>query len=272
MHAEDRFVPNYHRVEQFLRKRIRSGELRPGDPIPAESQLVQQFGISRMTVRQALARLVYEGIITRQRGRGSFVAEPRLEHTKMFLSFEEEMRARGSRIAHKLLSRRTETAEAEVAENLALAEGAPIFVLERLRYVDGRIVGYEIRYLPKKIGEALTEDEIKNQPLVPAIRRVLGKGRTRLRLRITSAAVRAREARLLEMKTGAPVLIRENTWFVEPEGPIQYGKSIFRGDRYQMTVEFASSPSREHPEGDSDRDSDRTESKAKTERPQRSLE
>ncbi len=245
MRAEEQGVPNYHRVEQFLRKHIRSGELRPGDPIPAESQLVQQFGLSRMTVRQALARLVYEGIITRQRGRGSFVAEPRLEHTKMFLSFEEEMRARGSRIAHKLLSRRIEVAEGQVAENLALPEGAPIVVLERLRYVDGRIVGFEIRYLPKRIGDALTDDEVQNQPLVPAVRRVLGKGRTRLRLRITSAAVRAREAKLLDVKTGAPVLIRENTWYVEPEGPIQYGKSIFRGDRYEMTVEFASSPSRD---------------------------
>jgi GntR family transcriptional regulator len=243
--AADRFVPNYSRVEQYLRKRVRSGELRPGDPIPPESQLVQQFGISRMTVRQALARLVYQGIITRQRGRGSYVAEPRLEHTQMFLSFEEEMRARGSRIAHRLISRRSEAADGEVAESLAVPEGTPIIVLERLRYVDGRIVGYEIRYLPEKIGKALTEDEIRNQPLVPAVRRILGKGRTRLRLRVTSAAVRAREARLLELKTGAPVLIRENTWFVEPEGPIQYGKSIFRGDRYQMMVEFRSSPSRE---------------------------
>ena len=77
MSAEDRFTPNYYRVEKYLRDRIQSGDLKPGHPIPTESQLSQQFGISRMTVRQALSRLVFEGLIERQRGRGSFVAEAR---------------------------------------------------------------------------------------------------------------------------------------------------------------------------------------------------
>ncbi|MBS1117571.1 MAG: GntR family transcriptional regulator, partial [candidate division NC10 bacterium] len=66
MAAEDQFIPNYYRVEKHLRDRIRSGKLKPGDPVPPESQLVQQFNISRMTVRQALSRLVFEGLIERQ--------------------------------------------------------------------------------------------------------------------------------------------------------------------------------------------------------------
>ena len=75
---------NHRRVEQFVRDRIRSGELKPGDPIPPECQLAEQFRLSRTTVRQALSRLVYDGLIDRHRGRGSFVAEPRLEHSKCF--------------------------------------------------------------------------------------------------------------------------------------------------------------------------------------------
>ena len=120
MHSADRFVPSYFRLESQLRESIRSGAFRPGDPIPAESSLCQQFGVSRTTVRQALSRLVYDGLIERHRGRGSFVAEPRLEHTKMFLSFEEEMRARGAKPSIKLLKMRTEPAEGKVAENLGL--------------------------------------------------------------------------------------------------------------------------------------------------------
>ena len=80
MHFADRFVPSYIRLESHLRESIRSGALRPGDPVPPESSLCQQFGVSRTTVRQALSRLVYDGLIERHRGRGSFVAEPRLEH------------------------------------------------------------------------------------------------------------------------------------------------------------------------------------------------
>lgn len=242
MRPEDSFIPVYFRLEKFLRDQILTGALKPGDAIPPESQLAQQFSTSRMTVRQALSRLVFDGLIVRHRGRGSFVAEPRLEHTKMFWSFEEEMQARGAKTAHKLLDRRTEPAEGKVAENLGLPEGTLITVLERQRIVDGQLVGYEIRYLPKRIAEALTQDEIHNQPLVPAVKRILGRGPTRISLRVASSVVRREEARILETKVGAPVLIREHIWYVDPDGPVQYGKSIFRGDRYQMVVEFSSMP------------------------------
>jgi GntR family transcriptional regulator len=170
VHPSEKFVPNYYRLESQLREGIRSGLLRPGDPVPPESQLCQQFGVSRTTVRQALSRLVYDGLVERHRGRGSFVAEPRLEHSKPLLSFEEEMQARGATTGIKLLDMRTQAADGKVAEKLGLAEGVKIVVLERLRLVNGQVVGYEIRYLPRRIGEALTPDEIHNHPLVPALR------------------------------------------------------------------------------------------------------
>ncbi len=242
MRVRRRPVPIYSRVERFLRDRIRSGALLPGDPIPPESQLVQQFQISRMTVRQALSRLVYDGLVVRYRGRGSFVAEPRLEHSKMWLSFEEEMQARGAKIRIRLLERRIALASGKVAESLGLPEGAEVVVLKRLRFVDDQVVGIEIRYLPRAIGEALSADEVHHQPLVPAVRRILGKPRTRLILNVTASVVRGSEAKLLETRPGAPVLVREHIWFVEPEGPVQYGKSVFRADRYQMRLDFTSSP------------------------------
>ena len=242
MRPEDSFIPVYYRLERFLRDQIQTGALKPGDSIPPESQLAQQFSVSRMTVRQALSRLVFEGLIERQRGRGSFVAEARFQHTHVFPSFEEEMQARGAKTSHKLIQMRIEPAEGKVAENLALPEDTPVVVLERQRLVDGRVVGYEIRYFPRRIGDALTEDEIQSQSLVSAMRRVIGRVHSRLRLRIIASAARPREAKHLDIKVGAPVLIRENTWFVHPEGPIQYGKSIYRGDRYQMDLDFTSWP------------------------------
>jgi GntR family transcriptional regulator len=241
MPAED-FTPNYFRVEKYLRDRIRSGNLKPGDPIPPETEIAQQFSISRMTVRQAFSRLVFDGLIERQQGRGSFVAEPRFQHTHVYPSFEEEMQARGAKMSHQLLGRRVEPAAGKVAESLGISEGTPVVVIERQRLVDGQVVGYEIRYFPRWIGDALTKEEIEGQPLVPAMKRILGRVHTHLRLRITASVVRGEEAKILGTKIGAPVLIRENIWYVEPEGPIQYGKSIYRGDRYQMDLEFASWP------------------------------
>jgi len=74
------------------------------------------------------------------------------------------------------------------------------------------------------------------------VRRILGKARTKLALRVTASSARKREAKLLETKVGAPVLVREHTWYFDPEGPMQYGESIFRGDRYQMSVDFTATP------------------------------
>lgn len=242
MRSEDSFIPIYYRLEKYLRDQILSGALRPGDLVAPESQLAQQFGASRMTVRQALSRLVFDGLVVRHRGRGTFVAQPRLEHTYIFPSFEEEMQARGARTSHKLLDMRAVRAEGKVAESLGIPEGTPITMLQRQRLVDGQVVGYELRYLPKRIGEALTQDEIHSQPMVRAVMRILGKTHTRLSLRVSSSVVRREEAKILETKVGTPVLVREHIWYVEPDGPVQYGKSIFRGDRYQMCLEFTSVP------------------------------
>jgi GntR family transcriptional regulator len=242
MQPDDRFVPNYVRLENHLRESIRNGTLRPGDPIPPEPSLCKQLGISRTTVRQALSRLVYDGLIERHRGRGSFVAEPRLEYSKPLVSFEEEMRARGATTSIKLLAMRTEPAEGRASENLKLAEGTPLLVLERLRFVNDQVIGYEIRYFPKRIGDALAPDEIHNHPLLPAVRRILGKPRARLTVRVTASTAHKHEAQLLEIKPGAAVLVREHVWYYESEGPMQYGKSIFRGDRYQMFEEFGPTP------------------------------
>lgn len=242
MRPEDSFIPIYYRLEKYLRDQILSGALRPGDLVAPESQLAQQFGASRMTVRQALSRLVFDGLVVRHRGRGTFVAQPRLEHTYIFPSFEEEMQARGARTSHKLLDMRVVRAEGKVAESLGVPEGTPITMLQRQRLVDGQVVGYELRYLPRRIGEALTQDEIHGQPMVGAVMRILGKTHTRLSLRVSSSVVRREEAKILETKVGAPVLVREHIWYVEPDGPVQYGKSIFRGDRYQMCLEFTSVP------------------------------
>jgi GntR family transcriptional regulator len=242
VHPAEKFIPNYYRLETHLRDRIRSGILKPGDPVPPESELCKQFAMSRTTVRHGLVRLVFEGLIERHRGRGSFVAETRLEHSKPFLSFEEEMRAQGARTAIQLLAWRTEPAERAVAEHLHLRPGTPVGVLKRLRSVNDQVVGYEIRYVPKQVGKALTQDEIRRQPLVPALQRILGKARSRLKLRVAAAPARRDEARLLDTTVGAPLLIREHIWYFDPEGPMQYGKSVFRGDRYQMSVDFTAAP------------------------------
>jgi hypothetical protein len=106
----------------------------------------------------------------------------------------------------------------------------------------GSCLGTNGSPITRWIGDALTEEEIRTQSLVTAMRRVIGRVHSRLKLRVIASEATSREAKYLGIKIGAAVLIRENTWLVNPEGPIQYGKSIYRGDRYQMDLEFSSWP------------------------------
>jgi len=164
MRSEEQLLPTYYRLERYLREQILAGALRPGDLIPTKAQFVQQFNTSRVTVRQALTRLAFDGLIERQRGRRTVVAEPRLEHRKPFLSFEEEMEARGAKPTLRLLEIGAVPAEGVVAKKLEIPSGTPVIRLKRQRFVDGQLVGYEIRYLPKRIGDALTADEMYWNP------------------------------------------------------------------------------------------------------------
>jgi GntR family transcriptional regulator len=238
MASEESFVPIYHRLERYLRDRMRDGTLKPGDAIPSESQLAKQFQTSRVTVRHALSRLVFEGLIVRHRGRGSFVAEPRFQHTNsMFWSFDDEMKARGLSVSHKLLTMARGQAEGKAADALKIPEGTLVCRLERLGFVDGLVVVYEIRYLPLAIADQLTPDEIERGSLVTALARVLGGQPSRIVIRVTASAARAHEANVLQTRFGAPVLVREHVWYLDT--PISYGKAIYRGDRYEMSVEFS---------------------------------
>ena len=126
--ASDPLVPAYKKIREALRGRIRDGAYRVGDRLPSESELSREFGVARMTVRQALAQLAFENLIVAQTGRGSFVTarqnvEAMIDATSK-LSFEEQISAQGKKSTLKLLSFDAIAAPAEVAERLGLRHPA----------------------------------------------------------------------------------------------------------------------------------------------------
>src|SRR5712691_11289906 len=141
------FTPLYYRIEERLRARIAAGEFQEGDRLPSETELAREFKTTRVTVRQALTRLVFEGLIVRQTGRGTFVAPARVEstvETSIQQSFEEQMESKGSKVTFRILGFEPTPALPAVAKSLGVAAGEAVYRLERLRFVDGELLGLEV--------------------------------------------------------------------------------------------------------------------------------
>lgn len=157
--------PIYHQLEEEIKGAIQSLELVPGEMIPSEKEYTEKYGISRMTVRQAISNLVNGGYLYRQRGKGTFVAEQKSEPPLQGLTnFTEDMISRGLKPSTRVISFTEVKADHELAANLEVEAGTAIFELERVRLADRLPMAYEKLYIPK--GHAL---DLKEEIAVSAI-------------------------------------------------------------------------------------------------------
>jgi GntR family transcriptional regulator len=158
-------VPLYLQLKRLLENRISTGTLPPHSRVSSERELSEQYGISRMTARQALAELIQEGRLYTSAGKGTFVAEPKIQQNVQSLtSFTEEMRSRGLSPETQLLRREVVPATPTMAHSLRITEGTPIVCIERLRLADHEPLAIETaclyfddahRLLELGVGESL---------------------------------------------------------------------------------------------------------------------
>src|SRR3954453_21586841 len=141
-------VPKYFQLREILLDLIEDDELPVDAPIPSERELCQRFGLSRMTVRQAVDHLVTEGRLYRVPARGTFVARPKIEMPLRLVSFTEDMLSRGLRPGAVDLDRRTVLADARLAGLFRVEPGTAIHVIDRLRTADGEPMALERSHLP----------------------------------------------------------------------------------------------------------------------------
>ena len=232
------FTPLYHQIEQALRRKIESGELKPGHAI-SERELSESLSVSRMTTRQALRALREEGLIYTERGRGTFVAEPKMNvHTRQLLGFTEDMRRRGLTPGSRVLSFARRAPKPAVAERLEMAAGEEAFEITRLRLADRIPMAYETCFLPVSLCPRLRRAEVERGSLYQLLEEGYGVRLARADEVLEAACATAREAELLSIRPRAPVLVVERTVYASDERPIEVVRSIYRGDRYQATIQL----------------------------------
>src|SRR5262250_1698617 len=162
--------PAYQRIQSAIRKRIESGELQPGNPVPSERDLARTHRVSLMTARHALAFLEREGLVERRRGIGTFVAPPKIHFNKL-MSYTEQMAARTLAAGAKVLFAKIVDNENEAAARLSLPPTSSIVKLERLRHASGEPFALETCYLSAAEFSALLDAPIARESLFGILER-----------------------------------------------------------------------------------------------------
>ncbi|GAA4529708.1 MULTISPECIES: GntR family transcriptional regulator [Nonomuraea] len=229
-------VPAHVQIERWLLDSIDRGELAPGDRLPGERELAGRLGVSRMTLRQALARLESDGVLIRVPGRagGAFVAEPRVECDLTGLAgFTEQMRRAHLRAEARVLVARTVPAPAPVAAALELAAGEPVHEVARVRSAGRSPVALERSFFPALPG-FLEEDLTRSLYALLAERYDLAP-RTALE-HLDPVVAGPAEAAELGIEPGAPLMRIERTAYAGDGTPVEHARDLFRPDRVRISV------------------------------------
>ena len=235
--SEDTFTPRYRTIEQAIRQRL--AKLSPGAELPSDAELCTEFGVSRMTARHAMNRLLQEGLVYRIPGRGTFVGEaPTHRRANSLLSFSNEMRRQGRAPSSRLLGRALREPTREEAARLQLKYGEKVLWLRRIRLADGQPIAVESARLTLGAAAAATLAADLERESLHAVLVRAGCLPTRGRATITSEPANADDARWLKMRKGDPMLV-ERRLILDQEGrPLEFTESRYPADRYALDVDF----------------------------------
>jgi GntR family transcriptional regulator len=232
-------IPYYQQLYAILRGKISRGEWKSGDMIPPESELIEQYGVSRSTVRQVLDILVNEGLVYRERGRGSFVTHPTVEQTMTrIVSFTEDMRQRGFVPSTRVLSASLIPAKGDIAEKLLVPEGEQLARVERLRLADGEPMSIEESYLVHRYCPNVLQHDYATQPLRELLERDYGIRLVNAKQVIRAISAPRHLATYLEIKPAAALLFIERVTFSQVNLPVEFLRIYYRADRYSLYNEL----------------------------------
>jgi len=232
-------IPLYYQIKTRLLEAIEGGQYRVGEQIPSERELTARYGVSRMTARQALVELESQGYLQRVQGKGTFVSIPKLDQPLLALtSFTEDMRRRGMEPGSQLIAADEIAAGKRVGQALGLGDTEVVFRVERLRLANGQPMAVETAHVPAVLCPGLLQTDFSAQSLYAVLRERYGHQPVKARQSLEAVPVGSREAKLLGLWEGAPVLLMERVARDAAGVPIEYVRSLYRGDRYRFTTEL----------------------------------
>ncbi|MGB8954369.1 MAG: GntR family transcriptional regulator [Tumebacillaceae bacterium] len=232
-------IPLYYQLKERLTQQIMGGDFQPGTLMPSERELSDRYGISRMTVRQALGEMVKEGLLLREQGKGTFVAEPKITQGLLRLtSFSEDMQSRGLKPDSHVRAVYVQDTPPVVAAALGLAEKSQVIVLERVRLADQKPMAFEVTHVPVMLFPGLVQEDLHTSSLYTILEEKYGVKIKYARQSIEVGLSNRVESDCLGISIGSPVLKMERVTYDADEHSFEVVKSVYRGDRYKLHVEL----------------------------------
>jgi GntR family transcriptional regulator len=224
--------PAHAQIEASLERALDRGALALGERLPAERELAERFGVSRMTLRQALGALEQRGRLTRSKGRygGTFVAEPKLELVGTS-ALSDQLRALGLAAGARVLS-----AVERMAEPHERGLGRRVYAIERVRLANGEPVALERGAYAVAVYPGLIDEPLEGS-IYELIRARYGDVPVRAQERLEPALARADEAEALGVAPGAPVMLVDRTAYAQDGRAVEISRDVFRGDRTRIVWE-----------------------------------
>jgi GntR family transcriptional regulator len=235
--AEREATPAWVQIEELLADRIESGALDVGERLPPERELADALGVSRMTVRQALASLAARGLVERGVGRGTFVGGPqKVDHLLgRVVGFTEQVERQGLEAGAEILSAAELRAPSHVARALELHAGAAVVRLERVRSGGGLALTLEDAFLPAERFPGLLGHDLSGS-VYALMRDVFGLGPVSAVERLEPVAARPHDAEALGVPEGSPLMLVERTAYARDGIPVEFARDRHRGDRARFVV------------------------------------
>lgn len=217
----------YHRIQSDISESIASGEYEPGARIPSETALAERYGVTRMTVRQAIGELISKGLVTRKQGSGTYVlhgGHPARGLNRL-TSFDEDMRAQGYTPSSRQLSNSEVDAPEIVKKHLELNDGAHVIRLERVRVVEETPLALHLSWLPLQLAPDLLRRSMDGVSLYRTLEQEFGVHLSSATQRVSAVPATAHQAEVLMVRAGSPLLYTERTTRDENNQPVEFAES-----------------------------------------------
>jgi GntR family transcriptional regulator len=232
------YIPYYRQLYSLLKDTIAKQGLKSGQMLPSESELCQQYGISRTVVRNALQDLESEGLIRRRKGKGSIVTGPKISEglAQTLTGFYQDMAERGLATRTSVLLHETIPCPGKIASILNLAPQTPVIHSNRLRYVEGEPIALVTSYVPLQLCPALEHVDLTDRSLYEFLETTCGITIMSANRVLESSSADESQARHLEIEPGDPVMKLESISYLEDGTPVEYFLAFHRGDRTRFEI------------------------------------
>jgi len=234
-------IPLHAQLESILRNNIEHQVWKENDLIPSENELSREYGLSRMTVRSVILRLVQDGLLYRVPGKGTFVSVDKIVSKPISLSqmgIREQLEQMGYENTTALIGANEVPASSRVAKRLKIKEQEPVYEIRRVRSVKGEPFSRHVSYIPRDCCPGFLEEkpDLEGRQLCDLLKERYGIEQNKMIETLEIVHASAEEAEMLKVKKNYPLMLLEDIIFAVNNRPIEYASVLFRGDRIKIEI------------------------------------